>query len=190
MTYPGTCLVKLWEAALGTSAAPSYFDPLTIKTRESDGKSSASYKLVDGGLNANTPVLMALTESLTLWPNRKIFVVSVGTGQPEIDLNQMEDNGFHPIVDLVEDSFASLFSAKESAHMITIAVLSHLDYIDCCRWNPKIDRKKTAMDDASLVKYWRQIGRDFANEKKSQFHDISSILLQCSKFNILPEARI
>jgi len=38
--------VKIWQAARATSAAPSYFKPITV------GK----YTLLDGGLGANNPL--------------------------------------------------------------------------------------------------------------------------------------
>lgn len=43
--------VKLWEAARATSAAPTYFDPLTIT--DEAGKET---KFLDGGLQANNPL--------------------------------------------------------------------------------------------------------------------------------------
>lgn len=44
----GDC--KIWEAARATSAAPTFFDPMVLKSV--DGK---DHRLVDGGLGFNNP---------------------------------------------------------------------------------------------------------------------------------------
>ena len=67
------------DAALATSAAPTYFPP-----REVDG-----HALVDGGVFAANPVIAAVTEALkrTEDPGRlgieDLMVVSIGTGLHE-----------------------------------------------------------------------------------------------------------
>lgn len=38
--------VKIWEAARATSAAPAYFEPITVN----------GIRMVDGGLQANDPI--------------------------------------------------------------------------------------------------------------------------------------
>jgi patatin-like phospholipase/acyl hydrolase len=43
--------IKLWEAARATSAAPSYFAPLTVQATP-----TTSYTFLDGGLQANNPL--------------------------------------------------------------------------------------------------------------------------------------
>ena len=58
------------EVALATSAAPTYFSPLTLGDRV----------LVDGGIVANNPACLALAEARQLWPNDEFILVSLGTG--------------------------------------------------------------------------------------------------------------
>src|SRR5574341_2303029 len=66
----------VWQAARATSAAPSYFEPVQIKSK---GKTLA---LVDGGLVANTPAMCAYAELLRWHPGEtNILVVSLGTGE-------------------------------------------------------------------------------------------------------------
>ena len=67
----GTHNAKLWEAARATSSAPTFFAPVTIGGRA----------FVDGALLANNPGLVALTEALVLWSDKKIDVLCcIGTG--------------------------------------------------------------------------------------------------------------
>ena len=72
---------KIWEAARATSAASSFFDPISI------GKHGQEY--VDAGLGCNNPVDEVWTEAQDIWsPDGddlsmlvKCFI-SVGTGNP------------------------------------------------------------------------------------------------------------
>lgn len=69
--------LKAWHVAAATSAAPIYFNPVSIPN---------GGEYVDGGLWANTPALIGILEGLRL--NRdlqEIELLSIGTG----------DSGFH-----------------------------------------------------------------------------------------------
>lgn len=59
------------EAARGTSAAPTYFEPAAVGDRI----------LVDGGVVANNPAGVALAEARRLWPSEDLILVSLGTGE-------------------------------------------------------------------------------------------------------------
>jgi predicted acylesterase/phospholipase RssA len=61
----------IWEAARATSAAPTFFEPITI-----DGEIYS-----DGGIGWNNPSEEAIAEARQVWPNRQIgCLVSLGTG--------------------------------------------------------------------------------------------------------------
>ena len=64
--------VLLRDAILASCAAPTYFDPKTV----------GSYLLADGGLWANNPSIIALTEAISKFRKEveQIRVLSVGTG--------------------------------------------------------------------------------------------------------------
>ena len=66
--------IRLTEAILASCAAPLYFDPAMI------GESL----LADGGLWANNPSVIALTEALSRFRRnlKAIHILSIGTGQP------------------------------------------------------------------------------------------------------------
>jgi calcium-independent phospholipase A2-gamma len=68
----------IWEAARGTSAAPTYFEPLVLHPADTPGQKVA---FVDGGMVANNPAMLAVFECHSLWPDDPIdCVVSLGTG--------------------------------------------------------------------------------------------------------------
>ena len=63
---------RMVDVALATSAAPTYFQPM-----ESEG-----YRLLDGGLWANNPIMVGVVEALTALgaSRRRIRVLSLGCG--------------------------------------------------------------------------------------------------------------
>jgi predicted acylesterase/phospholipase RssA len=63
--------VLVREAAYATGAAPGYFPAGCI-----DGVA-----VCDGGVSANNPAYIALTEAYNLFPGREVNLVSLGTGQ-------------------------------------------------------------------------------------------------------------
>lgn len=73
--------VNIVEALMATSAAPTYFDPVTIN----------DCKFVDGGIVANNPADIALMEARLLWPQRKIVLISIGTGRPKEKEKEKEE---------------------------------------------------------------------------------------------------
>jgi predicted acylesterase/phospholipase RssA len=67
--------LKVWEAALATSAAPFWLPPFI--------KEETSTNYVDGAVFANCPAQVAYGETLKLWPNSGAsldFLLSVSTG--------------------------------------------------------------------------------------------------------------
>lgn len=89
--------IPLYEAGLGTSAAPTYFKMKTYQ----------KYKFVDGGLVANNPARIAIKEARLLWPNRPIgCIVSLGTGERPKDNDNSHNILKHIklLVNLVTDS--------------------------------------------------------------------------------------
>jgi predicted acylesterase/phospholipase RssA len=68
----------IWEAARATSAAPSFFKPISI----SDVSDSTKEHFIDGGVAHNNPAEVALTEARNIWTRSKRFcLLSIGTGR-------------------------------------------------------------------------------------------------------------
>ena len=65
----------IWEASRATSAAPTYFDPISI------GDPGQQEIFVDGGLGYNNPIEQVLEEAKRVFPGRRVAcIVSIGTG--------------------------------------------------------------------------------------------------------------
>jgi uncharacterized protein len=69
---------KLWDAVLSSCSAPIYFPPNNVNNR---------YLSVDGGLWANNPSLVCLTEAIHFFKKSMpdIHILSLGTGNQNID---------------------------------------------------------------------------------------------------------
>lgn len=80
---PRPLSARIWEAARATSAAPTFFQPITIN----------GVKYGDGGTGWNNPTAEALAEAYHIWPSRLIgCLLSLGTGLEEaIQLSEGND---------------------------------------------------------------------------------------------------
>ncbi|MBK1723838.1 patatin-like phospholipase family protein [Thiocystis violacea] len=76
--------LPVWEVCRASAAAPLFFDPHLMVTDETGVK----HPLADGGMTANNPVVLAISEALSHQPHRKaipiedVVVASFGTGAP------------------------------------------------------------------------------------------------------------
>lgn len=66
-----------WQVALATSAAPTFFSAYT---------GVDSVRLIDGGIWANNPVIVAITEAVSMFgtPLQDIRILSIGTTRPTV----------------------------------------------------------------------------------------------------------
>ncbi|KAF5955427.1 hypothetical protein HYC85_008283 [Camellia sinensis] len=73
--------LKLTDVVIGSASAPIYFSPKTFKGGRTE------YKLVDGGVVANNPTLLAIKEAAQLFGNPRDYsnylILSLGTGKEE-----------------------------------------------------------------------------------------------------------
>ena len=68
---------RIWEAARATSAATTFFDPISI--------GPFNERFVDGALGFNNPISVSLDEAIDQWFNARNAIqciVSIGTGEP------------------------------------------------------------------------------------------------------------
>ncbi|MEG4813683.1 patatin-like phospholipase family protein [Microcoleus sp. K5-D4] len=78
---------KMWEAAMATSAAPTFFPPYQLATTHHH-TDDGYYALVDGGVFANNPSSLAMMEAMISYKKKTdeelhrkdTLVVSLGTG--------------------------------------------------------------------------------------------------------------
>lgn len=80
---PSTDDYCVWEAARGTSAAPTYFPVANVGSGVANGSQATNRWVADGGVTANNPALYALAQAFALnlcADLSNVLVVSLGTG--------------------------------------------------------------------------------------------------------------
>lgn len=78
------------EAARATSAAPTYFSPSVYYDKKNDIKRY----LIDGGIIANNPVLLAYTEARKMYPNcKKFHILSLSTASNDYSMQGLDISG-------------------------------------------------------------------------------------------------
>ncbi|CAL9061511.1 unnamed protein product [Musa banksii] len=88
----------LSDICIGTTAAPTYFPAHYFETKDSEGSSSREFHLIDGGIAANNPALVAVGEvtkevhkkNPDYFPReamdyRKFLLISLGTGSAKVE---------------------------------------------------------------------------------------------------------
>jgi predicted acylesterase/phospholipase RssA len=133
----------IYEAALATSAATTYFEPVKIGTR----------KFVDGGLGTNNPVEEVEGEASNIFcpktrelkPQVKCFI-SIGTGNP--GKKAIEDN----MIKFAKGTLVSIATETEKTADRFVA-----------RWEPQLDEKcyfrfnvHQGLQDVGLAEYQDQ----------------------------------
>ena len=130
----------LREAARATSAAPTYFAPAVFMERDS----GEFLTLIDGGILANNPILLAYSEARKLYPEADEFrILSLSTASPMCVLQPDEYT-----TNL--DWLVSLTSAYSSGNMnVSLSGVESIKGVRVDRiWEPVL-KKKIKLDDTS-----------------------------------------
>jgi len=158
------------EAARATSAAPTYFPPFNCKNR----------KLLDGGMEANCPLTVALQEALLIWPNHSFDVcVSVGNN------GTVENTKFSDDVCTFMKTAIDLVASTEKGIKEASTLLELLHKEDSLiRINPKLNKDFSleASDDKSMNEIERVTKSYIASSEGSQLLDKTCALLMVSLF--------
>lgn len=86
----------MWEAVRATSAAPLFFEPITLQ--------ASQHTFVDGALRANNPVDQVISEARFLWPGRGIgCLISLGTGVKLLQRHSTQKSRLHEVLHSLAD---------------------------------------------------------------------------------------
>ncbi|MCD7462819.1 hypothetical protein HAX54_049417 [Datura stramonium] len=135
----------LSDICLSTSAAPTYLPAHYFETRDAAGR-TRTFDLIDGGVAANNPTLMAIThiskeimmgnfqyEEMETMDSKKMLVLSLGTGIGKHQgkysaasaskwglLGWVYNNGDTPILDVYSDASADMVDIHVSTMFQTL----------------------------------------------------------------------
>jgi hypothetical protein len=146
---------KVIDVALATSAAPTYFQQHL--TEECVG-------LIDGGIWANNPTAVAVTEAIGIlnWPANQLYVLSLGCLDEVYSLPKRA--GLMPLA----SKLISLFMNGQSRGSMGIAKLltGHEHQRNAIfRVNPPVTQGKYPMDDTSAILELKGLGFSEARER-------------------------
>ncbi|CAA7035827.1 unnamed protein product [Microthlaspi erraticum] len=153
--------VNISDICIGTSAAPTFFPPHYFTNVDSQGKTT-EFHLVDGGVTANNPTLVAMTTvsnqimkkssdmgELTPLGYNRFLVISVGTGTANKEekynakkaakwgiISWLYDDGSTPLLEIINES------SRDLVHFHSSVVFSAL----------KSEDKYLRIDDDTLDK--------------------------------------
>ncbi len=141
--------IPVWEACKASSSAPTYFPAHILKYQQ------ISRPLIDGGVFANNPSILALSEAIRLQEkgsirefqqDTRIVLISLGTGslQRRISIQNALEWGalawLKPILDVMSDG------SSEHAHFCAHHILTDENYV---RLQVDLEGVNDDMDDAS-----------------------------------------
>ncbi len=138
--------LPVWEVCRASTAAPLFFDPYHMIINE-HGHTSP---LIDGGITANNPIVIALSEALKDDGGRArtvndVVVASFGTGEPPSQKRHAPKSifGHHSML-----MNALVRGASHTAEKSTAALLPSRNYF---RFQVGIPERLAALDDADNV---------------------------------------
>ncbi len=165
------------DAALATSAVPTYFPPAHV--RNVDG--NAKYCLIDGGIFCINPAMSALTEAKKISPDSKYILLSLGTGTQteEYKTETMHRWGFFNWI--APWLGVPLIAAMgEGQRISTNHMLKRYPGVALYRFDVVLDRGKGRIDDGSAenLNYLRQKANDMIRENQMKMAEAAEALIQ------------
>jgi uncharacterized protein len=159
------------DAARATSAAPTYFSPLTISPLNREHE---AHCLIDGGVAANNPSLIAYLEARKLYPEaRHYHILSLGTASKRFSLtkDQAVRGGVIGWMDPARG--APLYKVMRSSQSaLTDHTLNGLSEVSYHRIEGTLQHRQIRLDDASEehIRLLKQTGREIIAEHADELH--------------------
>lgn len=176
----------LKQAAMATSAAPTFFEPYQIETAQRDTPCGI-YSLVDGAVYANNPTLLALLEARMSYYRarqeelhlKEILIVSLGTGSMVQPYPYEQIRGWgklqwiQPFIQMTFDGQSEAVDSQLSSFLRASG--SANNYF---RFQADLDEEFNAMDDVSDASFDRlmSLANRMIAEGEPQFERLCNAL--------------
>lgn len=150
------------EAAMATSAAPTYF-PVSI------GETGTS--VVDGGVFANNPAALGAVEAIGVlgWPREEVAILSLGCGSEPLDVRPGQwRSGFVGLAMKI----SSIFIAAQSDSSTGMAAHLIGDRKNFVRLSPSLPAKRYGLDVARAIPELSGIGDSEARHHLQDIRDL------------------
>lgn len=159
------------DAARATSAAPTYFSPLSIYPMNSSDQLRC---LIDGGVAANNPSMIAYLEARRIHPEaERIHILSLGTASKKFSMSpeQIVRGGVIGWMDPARGT--PLYGVMQSSQTEMIDyTLERLPDADYHRFDGTLTSKHIRLDDASTenILLLKQLGAQMIEEHKENLY--------------------
>ena len=185
--------IRMVEAAMATSAAPTFFEPVAVPT---DNKPNGLYSLIDGGVFANNPTSLAVMEAIIAskkkarelkQPEKKlaideILVVSIGTGSltRQYEFDQVKRWGqaqwIQPIISMVLDGQSEAVGSQLD-QLLPDADGDPKQYY---RFQPRLTKGNDDIDDPSPenIEKLQERAKLVINARTDELDDLCKLLVE------------
>lgn len=187
------------QAAMATSAAPTYFRPYAIPALN---RRDPDYTLVDGGVVANNPTSIAIIEAMNSYKMKtgknlnldEILVVSLGTGRKsrKLDIKEIENWGqlkwMEPLINITLNGQSEIVD-YQMEQLLSKGNSQERQYYRFQPQYPDIQTTGTqesyrindAMDDASESNLGNleKVTRDFISRRNTKLNLLCKELIKC-----------
>lgn len=165
------------DAALATSAVPTYFPPAHVTTVDGE----AQYCLVDGGIFCINPAMSALTEAKKISTGKEYVLLSLGTGTQteEYKTDAMHRWGFFNWI--APWLGVPLIAAMgEGQRISTNHMLRKYPGVTLYRFDVDLERGKGRIDDGSAenMNYLRRKAHEMLQDNRAKMHEMAEALIR------------
>jgi patatin-like phospholipase/acyl hydrolase len=169
------------KVARATTAAPTYFEPLKLRTKIP----KEYFALIDGGVFANNPAMCAYAEARHTHPKESaFFLVSIGTGQNKKRIPYEKAKGWgalgwaRPVLDVVFDGVNDTVDYQLN-ELLNDDEGNKWYY----RMQPTLDDTNRALDNASPqnISQLKEVAQNFINENNADIEAVCERLLDLNK---------
>lgn len=169
------------DAARATSAAPTYFSPHITRSLRTN---SREYCLIDGGVAANNPALLAYFEAKKLFPKAKRFhILSLGTASRRFSL-AADDSLKGGVIGWMDPAkggplYNVLRSSQDALINYTLNMLEDVQYY---RFDGSPGTKHLKLDDASKehIALLQKMADTIITENRGRLQAVCRILSEIS----------
>lgn len=172
------------DVVVGATATPIFFPAITIYNMNK----SKRYTLIDGGIYANNPALIALRYAMKLYPSKKYILVSIGTGMHILKLTLKDVKDWGEVSWAIDLVGLIIDSSSMDIHnlLILIASYKYNDELYYFRYNIKISSQHQGLSNVSQKNFnaLRKYGKEIVVNNKQELDLLIEALKKDSVKNL------
>jgi len=164
----------LHDVVVSTSAAPYYFPSYYMENVTGEEK----HRMCDGGMCLNNPSQLVYNSMHKFFPDHKIKLISIGTGESIEPVVPDYSKGSGSILGWVSDVIGTFMWAD--SNNIDYALINDTYNADYCRFQTPLIHASSAMDDTSLANMinLKNDALSYFDSHFEEFENIANMLIK------------